>query len=374
MQNYVTQFVPTLSSQVATVMDDTKRSTKVSGDSGFKAFDETINKLKLKIPGLRQTLEPSTDIWGNDVKLTENVVARAVETFIAPYAVRENTATEIDAEIQGLYSETGDNGIIPSIPDNYVNYKDNKYKMSAEDYTAYKKTYGQTAYDLLGELFDTSTYRNAGADEQADLVNRVYDYARDVAKKELLAKQGVTYTNAKEDGVDVYREDAIKGAIYHDVTPDEYTFMKENPKKYAFFKENNISYETYKSANEDEKRAYTWAYENPEKMSLAKAVAGGVVKYRQYASDLYDIKADKDIAGKSISGSRKNKVAEYINNLDADYGEKIILFKSEYTADDTYNLEIIEYLNSREDISYEEMEAILKELGFTVHADGRVTW
>ena len=71
--------------------------------------------------------------------------------------------------------------------------------------------------------------------------------------------------------------------------------------------------------------------------------------------------------------NRKEKVAEYINNLDADYGEKIILFKSEYNADDTYNYEIIDYLNNREDISYEEMVAILKELGFTVKGD-TVTW
>ena len=96
--------------------------------------------------------------------------------------------------------------------------------------------------------------------------------------------------------------------------------------------------------------------------------------YRKYASELYDIKADKDENGKSISGSRKEKVLDYINNLDADYGEKIILFKNEYNADDTYNYEIIDYLNSREDISYEEMATILKELGFTVHSDGRVTW
>jgi hypothetical protein len=89
---------------------------------------------------------------------------------------------------------------------------------------------------------------------------------------------------------------------------------------------------------------------------------------------LYDIKADKDEDGKSISGSRKEKVIDYINGLDADYGEKIILFKSEYKADDTYNYEIIDYLNSRDDISYKEMEAILKELGFTVDSNGNIYW
>ena len=121
------------------------------------------------------------------------------------------------------------------------------------------------------------------------------------------------------------------------------------------------------------KEEYDYAYEYPEKYAVAKAV-GGYEAFRSYSSDLYDIKADKDSSGKSISGSRKEKVFNYINELDADYGEKIILFKSEYNADDTYNYEIVEYLNSRDDISYDEMVAILKELGFTVKSDGTILW
>lgn len=337
-QSYTTQFVPTLLSQVAAVMDDTKRTTKVAGDSTFKAFDEIINNLKYKIPGLRETLEPTTDIWGNEVKQTEDMLTRAFETFIAPYSKREDISTEIDSEIKSLYSMTGDDGLIPSIPYNYINYKNEKYEMSAEEYTAYKEAYGQTAYNLLGELFDTETYQYASDEDKAEMVNKVYDYARDLAKKEFLAKKGVTYTNATEDGEAIYREDTIKGAIEHNMTIDEYAFYRDYPEKYA----------------------------------VAKSV-GGYEKYKTYTSELYDIKADKDEDGKSITGSRKEKVAEYINNLDADYGEKIILFKSEYQADDSYNYEIIEYLNSREDISYEEMVTILKELGFTVKGD-TVTW
>ena len=338
-QNYVTQFVPTLSSQIATVMDDTKRTTKVAGDSRFKFVDETINNLKYKIPFLRETLEPTTDIWGNEVKQTENVLTRAFETFIAPYSRREDIATEIDSEIKSLYSMTGDDGLIPSIPYNYVNYKNEKYEMSAKDYTAYKNTYGQTAYDLMERLLDTDTYQYASAEERAELVNRVYDYARDVAKQEFLKKKGVTFTNATAEGEDYYREDAIKGAIENDMTLDEYSFYREYPEKY----------------------------------SVAKSV-GGFEQYKTYSDELYDIKADKDEDGKSINGSRKEKVIDYVNSLDVDYGIRLILFKNEYNADDTYNAEIIDYLNSREDISYDDMATILKELGFTVTADGSIYW
>ena len=127
------------------------------------------------------------------------------------------------------------------------------------------------------------------------------------------------------------------------------------------------------SAYWSNKGEYDFAYEYPGKYAVARAV-GGYESYSSYSSDLYDIKADKDEDGKSISGSRKEKVIDYINGLDADYGEKIILFKSEYKADDTYNSDIIDYLNSREDLSYKDIVTILKELGFTVYSDGTVRW
>ena len=158
---------------------------------------------------------------------------------------------------------------------------------------------------------------------------------------------------------------------------EEFDYAEKNPEKYSFLKENGISYSEYKSFDDDTQNAWDWGYENPDKMSMAKAVAGDVVGYRQYTSALNDIKADKDSDGKTISGSRKEKVIEYLNDLDLDYGQKIILFRSQYSSQedrDAYNADILEYLNSRDDISYEETVEILKGLDFTVTSGGSVYW
>lgn len=339
IQNYATQFVPTFSSQVASTLDDTKRTTKVAGDSDFKFFDETVNKLIYKIPFLRETLEPSTDIWGNEVKQNENMFNRALENFIAPYARKESIATEIDEELKELYRETGDNGVIPNIPYNYVNYEGEKYKMSAKEYTDFKKTYGQTANEMLEELFDTTTYGEATSEDRVDMVNKVFDYARDEAKREYLDKEGVEYTNAEKDGVGYYKENNIKGAIDNDMTLEEFKAYSENPSKYA----------------------------------VATAITD-YSTYKKLAKELYDIKADKDANGKTISGSRKEKVFDYINNLNLDFEQRVMLAKLEYPTYDEYNYEIIEYLNNRDDISYAQMVSILTELGFTVDANGNVSW
>ena len=146
---------------------------------------------------------------------------------------------------------------------------------------------------------------------------------------------------------------------------DNWFYQKEQEVTQAL----GISYGEYWN-NRDE---YNFAYDKPGKYAIAQAV-GGYDSYQGYSDALYDIHADKDENGKSINGSRKTKVIDYIDGLDCDYGMKLILFKSEYNADDRYNYDIIEYLNEREDISYQEMETILKELGFNVDSNGHVTW
>ena len=339
LQSYLGQFVPTLSSQVANVMDDKKRSTKVAGDSGFKIVDETINKLKFKIPFLRETLEPTTDIWGNEVKQSEDMIERALETFIAPYSRKENIATEIDAEIKDLYAQTGDNGLIPSIPYNYVNFSGEKYKMSAKEYTDFKKNYGQTANDLLEDLFNTTTYQNATSEDKAELVNKVYDYARDEAKREYLGKEGVEYTNATQDGTKYYKEGAIKGAIENDMSLDEFDLFSKDRGEYY----------------------------------VSKAI-GGYELYDTYKKAMNDIEGDKDENGNTINGSKKKYIESYINGLPLDYGQKILLFTSKYPKDDTYKTDLVEYLNGRSDITYEEMKTILEDLDYTVEEDGTVRW
>ena len=185
-QSYISQFIPTLSSQVASVLDSKKRTTKVSADSGFKAVEETINELMYKIPLLRNTLEPSTDIWGQTVKQNDNFVGRAFETFLAPYSKKELIATEIDTELKRLYSETGENGVIPSIPGNTFTYQKVKYEMSAEEYTDYKMIYGQTANILFERLFATKEYQRASDKEKAKMVSKVYDIAKEDAREYIL--------------------------------------------------------------------------------------------------------------------------------------------------------------------------------------------
>ncbi len=214
-------------------------------------------------------------------------------------------------------------------------------------------------YDQQKELLDSNIYGNRKGSKMRDIQDEMASMI-----ESSMNDYNDVYVNGKYATVGSKRFD------YSDSSKQWYEIKdKYLEKEQEVTKELGITPEQYWN-NKDE---YTYQYNNPEKYQVAR-VAGGYKAFVEYTSDLWDIKADKDKNGKSINGSRKKKVIEYIDNLDADYGEKIILFKSEYNADDTYNYEIIDYLNGRDDISRDEMKTILEELGFKVDSNGYITW
>jgi uncharacterized protein YxjI len=118
---------------------------------------------------------------------------------------------------------------------------------------------------------------------------------------------------------------------------------------------------------------FEFAKKNPEAYAMAKTV-GGYEAYTEYSDALGDIKADKDKFGKSISGTRKTKVVAYINSLNIPVTQKYILLKSEYPSTDDYNYEIIDYVNSMDDMTFEEKIEVLRKLDFDVDAEGNIYW
>jgi len=196
-----------------------------------------------------------------------------------------------------------------------------------------------------------------------------YDNLSGYEEFDFFSKNKELYNFLKENGVS-YWDYKILG---EDVQ-DEYKALQKDSRKQKFLKENGVSVSTYCGFSEWEKDAYDWAYKNPEKYRLSQVITKDVVEYKRFTAAINNLESDKDANGKTISSSKKKKVERYINNLNIDYGQKLILFRSLYDSDDTYNNEIVEYLNGRDDISRTEKESILDSLGFVVHTDGRVTW
>ena len=122
---------------------------------------------------------------------------------------------------------------------------------------------------------------------------------------------------------------------------------------------------------------YEYAYDYPENYAVSKAV-GGYDAYVSYKDGMKDING-KDEYGNSVNGLKKERIYNHIfYELDADYETKLVLFRSLYPKDDEYlgggDLQtIVDYINSRSDLTYDERVTIYEELGFTVQ-DGYVNW
>ena len=326
-QNYVGQFFPTLFSQFASTIDDKKRSTKASANSTYKFGEQTLRSVMYKLPGIRQQLEVATDIWGNEKEQADNIIQRAYESFIAPYSTTKNITSNLDKEIKRVYNETGKTGVIPSVPYAYVKYGDETYRMSANEYTKYKKTYGTAANSTLNSLINSSSYKNASDEEKAKMIDNVYDYARAKANKEYFDSINVSYENK--------------------------TLDKLNTLKSEF----GVSPSTY-YANKTE---YDYAYTNPDKYKTIKQITS-YDKYTQYKNKITEIKDN--------TTNDKQETIKYINSLNLSIPQKAMLIKQYYKSFTQYDSEIIKYINSQ-NLSKEDKQTILEQLGFVIR-DGRV--
>lgn len=130
----------------------------------------------------------------------------------------------------------------------------------------------------------------------------------------------------------------------------------------------NISASEYWSNKEE----YDYAYENPGKYAVATAITD-YKTYKIYSKNIYDLKSDKDEDGNSISGSRKEKVISYVNELDLSIPQKAMLIRQTYSSFDDYNDEIVNYVSNL-NIDYDTKKTILEALDMKVYDDGSVGW
>ena len=403
LQSYVGQFFPTLFSQIAAVSDDKKRSTKASNNSKYKFGEQTVRSVMYKLPGLRQQLEVATDVWGNEKTQSNNIIERAFESFIAPYSKTEDTTTKLDKEIKRVYNETGEGGVIPSVPYAYVRYKNQTYRMSANEYTNYKKTYGQNANKYLNNLISSSAYKTANDDMKAKMIDKVYDYVRAEANEQYFKGTDVDYSNDELKELKKLRELNINSKTLPEYIANKTQISSiRNSNAYtAEQKKNQVKDILVNSKLENNQLSYLYGkyYSTEDKLKALSGVNMPIKEFIKY--DLADFTSDYNSRnGKAITGSREKKVINYVNSLNLSVAQKALLIKMEYNSYKRYDNQIINYVKSsgadyldkayllkrsgfknydKEIINYvkqhyntvNEREEILKNLGFTVR-NGRV--
>lgn len=208
------QGVPTLLGQIARTTDDTRRRNYVEQGSAFPSLQMALQRNKSKIPGALQTQQPYVDAWGRE-EPTGNIAERAFSNFLSPGYTSEKQTSSMEKELDRLYEETGDAGVLPSSAQKSITNQGEKYVLTAEEYTEYQRTMGKTSYELLSKLTGSSEYKKLTDEQRTDAVSEVYSYAKDLAKEEMLKSRGVKYeASSKRQSMDVAKKNGVPLSMY----------------------------------------------------------------------------------------------------------------------------------------------------------------
>lgn len=189
IKSYIGQAFPTLGNQINKIIDPTVRSTMASKNSKFKFGEQIVRQNMNKVTGASYLLEPSIDMWGNVNKRSDSVIARSADALFNPANITSNSSTKVDNEIIRLYNINMNTDIIPSRPKNTFTTNSVNYELSASEYTQFKITYGQTAYESLEKLFKTSAYKQMSDADKEKAIKNVYDISKEMARYEYLTNK-----------------------------------------------------------------------------------------------------------------------------------------------------------------------------------------
>ena len=152
-----------------------------------------------------------------------------------------------------------------------------------------------------------------------------------------------------------------------------------NPEKLAILEENGISTKEYFDEIADLRYYYdddyAWAANNPDRYVASKFVSSmSTSDFRNMLSELWSIEADPDGKGGTVYGTQKTNREAYIWSLDIPDEEKVLIHKWQYPYEDDYNDIVLNYIDSRSDIPWEQKKLLLEEMEFMVSDDGYVSW
>ena len=180
--SYLTQGLPTLLGQIERTGED-KRYTTYTSKNAFLTRDMqyTVGRASARIPGLDYQQIPYIDAWGR-TEATGNTGAKAFNNFVNPAYTSEISTSDMEKELQRLFDETGEAGVLPSRAAKYFTVDGERKDLTAEEYIQYATLKGQTAYDTLTDLVESKQYRAMSDADKVKAVKNAYDYANQTAK------------------------------------------------------------------------------------------------------------------------------------------------------------------------------------------------
>lgn len=297
--SYFTQAVPTIGGQIERSLEDTRMSTYT--DKNLKLPTDVqyaIGRASARLPGWDYQQVPYIDAWGRRED-SGPLWLRTANNFLNPAYTSNSEVTPVDEEIQRLYDETGESGVVPDRPQRYITVNGERIDLSAEQYTQYAEERGQMQFSMLEGLVDSSAYQRLSDTDKAAIVSDVYSYADAVTKSHIS---------------DYEPEGWIAKVVESGANPAEYILYKHSLTDGMTLKERSAALE--RSGITGREKTDLLLAENPEWTEKAREYGVSDRVYVEFKVATSDVAADKDEDGKSVSGSKKKKVMDIIDGMD----------------------------------------------------------
>ena len=173
-----TSFVPNVVSGVAQGVDGTVRDT-YNGDT---VWENSLNAMKSKVPGLRETLPAALDNWGQEKKYTGTAAENFLNATLNPGSVTKYRTSAVNQELYRL-GENIDIKYPEKKAPNSGNRDGEKVSLDQDERRQYQMAYGQTAYDNIQKVIRSSVYKQSSDAEKAAAIQNLLEVATAAGKK-----------------------------------------------------------------------------------------------------------------------------------------------------------------------------------------------
>lgn len=274
---------PALIRQAAKAKDNNYRDTYSSDNTIAQAID----KVKQNVPFLREQLPEKLDNFGREKTYTDNQALNVVNALIAPGSINTYKQSGLSKRLESL----GDPTLYPdrSAPKS-VSVDNEDIELDYNQRQKFQKIRGGKSYTTMNAMAKTDIYKNANKEEKIELLSECNKYASAIAKDEVVKKYELStkYQNASKaaDPAQWLAEAYVYGTVDGDIDQN----AKAAVEQYG--------------------------------MDLER--------YREIKKTMGEFRADKDANGKSISGSCKTKVVNYLKQQGLTSDQYYFLYHSKY--------------------------------------------
>ena len=186
MQNYIYSYIPTVSKQIAKIIDPTQKSFS-SNKSLSGAFKRTFEKIGAGIPGLSYVVPNKIDPYtGNDRaaygKGGAGSMFLSTLNAISPLTLQWSRYSDIEKEAVRV-------GATTTGPSNtFIDpYTEEEVTLSGAELRQYQKLRAQIVNELVTILIASDAYKAATPAEKKRMLKRAYSQATTEAKQQFYA-------------------------------------------------------------------------------------------------------------------------------------------------------------------------------------------